>query len=76
MPIKRELNLTGAAWPVCLLKFKSALNNLCAHDVLEVLARDLDVVENILLIVNHSTDRVVDQQKQGDVYRICIEKTP
>jgi TusA-related sulfurtransferase len=74
MPSKSELNLTGVAWPVCLLKFKSALNNLCAHDVLEVLARDPDVVENIILIVDRSADRVVNQQKEGETYRIAIEK--
>jgi TusA-related sulfurtransferase len=74
MPSKLELNLTGIAWPVCLLKFKSALSSLGAHDVLEVLAGDPDVVDNILMIVNHSADRVVDQRKEGETYRIAIEK--
>ena len=75
MPSKSELNLTGVAWPMCLLKFKSALQNLCSKEVLEVLAGDPDVVENIILIVDRSADRVVNQRKEGETYRISIEKT-
>ncbi len=75
MASKSELNLTGVAWPVCLLKFNQALNSLCAHDVLEVVAGDPDVVDNILMIVNRSADRVVNQRREGEIYRISIEKT-
>ncbi len=74
MPSKSELNLVGIAWPVCLLKFKCALNDLCSCDVLEVIARDPDVVENIIMIVDRSGDTLINQYEEGDIYRLSVEK--
>ena len=74
MPLKSELDLVGISWPVCLLKFKSALNELCACDVLDVTARDPDVVENIILIVDRSGNTLISQCLEGDIYRLSIEK--
>jgi len=59
---------------VCLLKFKSALNDICSRNVLEVLTQDPDVVENIILIVDRSEDTLINQQKEGDIYRLSVEK--
>jgi len=42
--------------------------------VLEVLAQDPDVVENILMIVDRSEDTLISQEKVGDVYRLSIQK--
>ena len=59
---------------MCLLKFKSALNDICSCNVLEVLTQDPDVVENIILIVDRSEDTLINQQKEGDIYRLSVEK--
>ena len=59
---------------MCLLKFKSALNDICSCNVLEVLTQDSDVVENIILIVDRSEDTLINQQKEGDIYRLSVEK--
>ncbi len=69
-----EVNLCGIAWPVCLLKFKNALNDLCSCDVLEVLTQDPDVVENIIMIVDRSEDTLITQHEEGEVYRLSIQK--
>jgi len=69
-----KLNLVGVAWPVSLLKFKSAATGLGATEVLEVLTLDPDVVANITLLVNRSEDTLIDQQKDGEVYRLSIQK--
>jgi TusA-related sulfurtransferase len=74
MPSKSELDLVGIAWPVCLLKFKCALNDLGASDVMEVFARDPDVVESIVMIVERSGDTLMQRQKEGEIYRLSIEK--
>lgn len=74
MTSSSEVNLCRIAWPISLLKFKRALNDLCLCDVLEVLARDPDVVENILMIVDRSEDTLIGQHKEGDVYRLSIQK--
>ena len=74
MPSFSKLDLCGIAWPVCLLKFKRALNDLCACDVLEVLAQDPEVVDNIIMIVDRSGDTLVNQQKEGEIYRLSVER--
>ena len=74
MSSKSELDLVGISWPVCLLKFKCALNELGAWDMLDVTARDPDVVENIIMIVTRSGSRLINQHLEGDTYRLTIEK--
>jgi TusA-related sulfurtransferase len=69
-----KLNLVGVEWPVCLLKFKRAANGLGNSEVLEVLIQDPDVVANITLLVNRSADTLIAQQKDGEVYRLSIQK--
>ena len=74
MSSKSEVDLCGIAWPVCLLKFKNALNDLCSCDVLEVLTHDPDVVDNIIMIVDLSKDTLITQHEEGEVYRLSIQK--
>ena len=74
MPSNSELNLLGIAWPMSLLKFNCALNDMCSCDVLEVIARDPDVVENIVMIVERSGDTLINQLKDGGIYHLSIEK--
>lgn len=74
MKLISRLNLVGVAWPVCLLKFKSVANGLSACEVLEVLTQDPDVVANITMLVNRSVDTLIDQQKDGELYRLSIQK--
>ena len=74
MTSNSEVDLCRIAWPMCLLKFKSALNDICSCNVLEVLTQDPDVVENIILIVDRSEDTLINQQKEGDIYRLSVEK--
>jgi TusA-related sulfurtransferase len=74
MPLKSEVDLCGITWPVCLLQFKNALNALGAEDVLEVLTRDPEVVEYIVMIVKRSNDKLINQQKEGHIFRLSVEK--
>ena len=74
MSLKSEVDLCGITWPVCLLKFKNALIDLGACEVLEVLTRDPEVVENIIMIVERSEDTLINQQKEGHIYRLSVEK--
>ena len=69
-----QLDLVGVTWPVCLLKFKTVLNNLCSYEVLEVSAQDPDVVNNIVMIIDRSEDTLIHQQKDGDIYRLAVRK--
>ena len=74
MSTKSELDLAGVAWPVCLLQFKNAFDELCSCEVLEILSHDPDVVKNILMIAYRSEGKLIQQQQEGDLYRVFIQK--
>ena len=69
-----QLDLIGITWPVCLLKFKTVLNNLDSSEVLEVLAQDPEVVENIVMIIERSEDSLVNRRKDGKIYRLSVRR--
>ena len=69
-----QLDLIGVAWPVCLLKFKTVLNNMCSCEVLEVLAQDPDVVRNMVMIIERSEDTLINHQKDGEIYRLSVRR--
>ena len=60
---------------MCLLKFKTALNELCSCDVLEILTQDPDVVESIVMIVDRSKDTLINQQKEDGIFRLLVVKS-
>ena len=74
MTLIPKLNLVGVTWPVCLLKFKSAVSDLGIREILDVLTQDPDVVASINMIVDRSEDTLINQQREGDVYRLSIRK--
>jgi len=74
MSTKSELDLAGVAWPGCLLQFKNTFDALCSSEVLEVLSHDPDVVKNILMIAHRSKGKLIQQQQEGDLYRVFIRK--
>lgn len=74
MSSNSELDLTGIVWPMCLLEFKRALLGLKSKGIMEVLIRDPDVVDQLLMIVEHSENRLIKRQMEGERVRLCIQK--
>ncbi len=69
-----QLDLSGIAWPVCLLKFKTELNNLDSCEVMDVLAQDPEVVENIVMIIERSEDTLIARRRNGEIYRLSVRR--
>jgi TusA-related sulfurtransferase len=74
MTTKTELDLVGVLSPVCLLKCKSVLTEMDSGNVLEVLLKDTDVVEQLVKIIKRSQDQVIKLEMEGDHYRISLKK--
>ena len=74
MVCREKLNLIGVVSPVCLLKCKRVLSEMDAGDVLEVLLQDPDVVEELVKIVERSSDRVMKLNREQDHFRIQLER--
>jgi TusA-related sulfurtransferase len=76
MTSKNRMDLRGVISPLNLLKCKSCLAAMDKGDVLEVLLTDVDVVQDLKMIVQRSSDRVVYTKKQFDCVCLGIEKGP
>lgn len=73
MSSSSELDLTGTGWPVCLLKFKQALNELRSRGTIEVLVQDPEVTDQLLMIVEHSEHKLIKRQMEGETIRLSIQ---
>lgn len=69
-----ELNLEGAIQPFGLLLVANRLNGMTQGEVLDVLVPDGEILDTILKIVDRSPNRVLDYGREGERFRIRIEK--
>jgi TusA-related sulfurtransferase len=74
MSSTKQLDLIGVTWPVCLLKFKTVLNDLESGEVMEVFARDPEVVQNIVMIIERSEDTLIDRCQDGKDCRLSVRR--
>lgn len=74
MARKSELNLLEVMSPLCLLKCKSFLDEMKSGNSLEVLVQDPEVVEDLVKIVERSKDQLIKVEKEGEYFRVYIEK--
>jgi TusA-related sulfurtransferase len=76
MSEKRELDLRGVIFPVCLLKCKSALVNLDSSEALDVLVNDPEVVQDLIKIIKRSQARMVNLIEDDHGFRIMVGPSP
>jgi TusA-related sulfurtransferase len=74
MPKPLKLDLVGIGWPVCLLEFKRVLNGISRGDILEITMQDPDAVDELVTIVERSSDRVLKVNEKAERYSIRIQK--
>ena len=69
-----ELDLSGLACPMPLLKAKLALNNMESQQILKVVATDPGSEKDFHLFVEQSDHQILDFQKDDSVYFYWIKK--
>ena len=69
-----ELDLTGLACPMPLLKAKLALNNMESQQILKVIATDPGSEKDFHLFVEQSNHQILDFQKGECDYFYWIKK--
>jgi TusA-related sulfurtransferase len=74
MARKRKLDLTGIVWPVCLLKFKSVLDEVEPGYGLEVSLCDPDVVRSLGKIIDNSPGLTANINTESGRHCIRIHK--
>ena len=74
MTSKLEINLIDTVSWLSLLKSKDMLYKMALGDVLEVLIKDPEVIEDLTKIVNRSQDQLLQTLREEDNYRVRIKK--
>ena len=74
-PSIKRLDLIGIVSPVCLLKSKSVLSKMNSGELLEIIIKDPDVVDELVKIIERSKDQVIKSEPDGNHFRVCIKKS-
>ena len=74
MNSKLEINLIDTVSWLSLLKCKDMLSKMALGDVLEVLIKDSEVIEDLTIIVKRSQYQLLQTLREEDHYRIRIKK--
>jgi len=74
MTSRPEINLTGVAWPVCLLQCNNELKRLTTGEEIDVRIQDREVLKDLLKILERSADHTVLTVREEDDYRLHIKK--
>lgn len=69
-----ELDLSGLACPMPLLKAKLALNTMAPAQVLKIVATDPGSEKDFYLFVEQSNHQILDFQKNDKAYFYWIRK--
>ena len=69
-----EIDLTYTLSWLGLLKCMSTLSRMNPGEILEVLLKDPEAVENLVMILQRSTNQVLQSKSEGTHYRVCIQK--
>ncbi len=74
MHIDEEIDLVGMVTPLCFLYLKKALEGLKRGEVLQVLVGEAAIAQSIEMIIERSSDHLVDRRRRGDIQSILIRK--
>ena len=74
MTSKNILDLRGVISPLNLLKCKSRLKSMEKDDILEVMLTDIDVVQDLIMIIERSNDKVIYKKKKANYICLGIKK--
>lgn len=74
MKADQQLDISGELIPVSLALCKSVLARMGAGSVLEIRLRDRDTLEDLLMIVERSGDKVLAWENREDHYSLWVQK--
>ena len=75
MAANKQLNLIGMVSPFCLLAYKAAVARMQPRQILEIRVRDPRVARDLLRIIEHSPDRLLENRRFRGFFQVLVEKT-
>ncbi|MEM5786802.1 MAG: sulfurtransferase TusA family protein [Syntrophobacteraceae bacterium] len=74
MQTDEKLDLCGVIAPYCFLLCKSALSSLEPGAVLEICLSDRQSLDDLLVILDRSGEKILTQEQHGGFTRIRVQK--
>ena len=70
----KTLNLSEIVWPICLLKCDAALRQLGVGEALDLVVKDVDLIDALSRIIKMHPDLTYEISKVGDHYHIMVNR--
>lgn len=70
----QQLDISGVVIPFSLVLCKAALARMPAGAVLHIRLQDDDTLQDLLIILERSGDRILAWEQQGDYYHVWVQK--
>ncbi|MBU8849101.1 MAG: sulfurtransferase TusA family protein [Desulfobacterales bacterium] len=74
MPINRNIDIRDVDWPICILNCTREVNQMKTGEQIEVLVKDIDVVNSIVELIEQLLDHSIEKHKKNKYYRLLIKK--
>ena len=74
VPINRNIDIRDIDWPICILNCKREVNQMKTGEQIEVLVKDIDVVNNLVALIEQLSDHSIEKYRENKQYRLIIKK--
>ncbi len=74
MPIHRNIDIRDIDWPICILNCKKEMNQMKNGERIQVLVKDIDVVNNLVALIEQLLDHSIEKHLENKYYRLIIKK--
>ncbi len=74
MPIRRNIDIRDIDWPICILNCKKEMNQMKNGEQIQVLVKDIDVVNNLVALIEQLLDHSIEKHRENKYYRLIIKK--
>ena len=74
MPTSRNIDIQDIDWPVSILNCKKEVNQMKSGDQIEILVKDIDVINNIMALIEPLSNHSIEKHRKENHYRLIIKK--
>ncbi|MCP3871556.1 MAG: hypothetical protein GY699_00155 [Desulfobacteraceae bacterium] len=72
--ITRNIDIQDIDWPICILNCKKEINQMRKGEQIQILVKDIDVVNSLIALVEQLLDHTIEKHKENNHYRLVINK--
>ena len=69
-----KLDIQDIDWPISILNCKKEVNQMKTGEQIEVLVKDIDVVNNLVALIEQLSDHSIEKLRENSHYRLIIKK--